>query len=81
MTKPTVVIPHSWDMETWPASVWPGSAKRARYVVRAYRDQLHRHGALTRIGRTLVFLGAGYQKFLAANAARVHEFDIAPNRS
>jgi hypothetical protein len=41
--------------------------------------QLHKCGAVTRIGRTLVFKGAGWVKWLYANAARVIEYDLPMN--
>lgn len=75
-----LALPHSWDLETWPAHVWPCERERARLVVRAHKAELHAFGALTRIGRTLVFLGAGYQKWLASNVSRVTEFDVPMNR-
>jgi hypothetical protein len=73
-------LPHSWGFEDWPDGVWPGKA-RARYVVRANRAELMRCGALSRPGRELVVLGAGYAYWLARASDRVEGFDIAPNRS
>jgi hypothetical protein len=48
-------------------------------MVRAHRAELHAYKALTRIGRGLVFLGDGYQKFLNGGIARVIDYGIAPN--
>lgn len=48
-------------------------------MVRMHRSELHRVGALTRIGRTLVIRGAGYEKWLNKNAVRVDGYDVAPN--
>lgn len=74
-------MPHSWSIEDWPADVFPNKPSRGRYLCRAYRDQLLAAGALTRIGRDLVVLGAGYASWLVANTGRVCDFDIAPNRT
>jgi hypothetical protein len=76
----TAALPHSWDLATWPPHVWPGSADRARYVVRMHRRELHAFGGLTRIGKTLVFLGAGYAKWLRSNAPRVVAYDVPMGR-
>lgn len=72
--------PHSWDMEHWPEHVWPHTRDRARYVVRLYRDDLVREGALSRVGRELVFFGARYSRWLEKRAALVPDFEIAANR-
>ena len=76
--NPPPTLPHSWGLHDWPAGVWPG-ADRARYVLRAHRTELIRYGALTRIGRELVVLGAGYAQFLAAQTERVESYQIPPN--
>jgi hypothetical protein len=47
-------------------------------VVRGHRAEMHALGALTRIGRTLVFRGAGYEKWLNANAPRV-DYELPMN--
>ena len=72
-------LPHSWSLRDWPEGVYPGAA-RARYAVRAHRAELLACGALTRIGREIVVLGAGYSAWLAQQAGRVEGFEIAPNR-
>ena len=64
-------LPHSWDIEHWPVSVWPHSPKRAKYVLRAFRDELMRCGALVRIGREIIVLGKGYGYFLEQGRADV----------
>lgn len=66
--------PHSWDLDHWPSAVWPGNRERASWVLRAYRNELLYHRALTRIGKRLVVLGAGYEKFLAARMKNVEGF-------
>jgi len=68
------MFPHSWDLSCWPAEVWPGESKRGRWIVRSYRDELMRHGALSRAGRTLVVLGTGYARWLEQRAANVPGF-------
>jgi hypothetical protein len=50
--RPT--LPHSWPISDWPADVYPNDPKKARYTVRAHKDDLHRMGALVRVGRELV---------------------------
>lgn len=64
----------SWDLEHWPADVYPHSESRARYLVRAYRDELIRAGALTRVGRELVVMGDGYARFLKERTVNVPGF-------
>lgn len=67
----TAAAPHSWDLEHWPPEVYPGSEPRARYLCRAYRDELLAAGALTRVGRELVVLGARYARWLESRACEV----------
>lgn len=74
------LVPHSWDIEHWPAHVYPHTPNRGRYVVRAHRNELIDAGALIRVGRDLVVIGAPYTKFLAKRAEHVATYDIAPNR-
>jgi hypothetical protein len=73
-------VPHSWPIEDWPPNVYPCRASRGRYIVRAHRNELVAAGALTRIGRDLVVLGAGYSAWLAKQSSKVDGFEIAPNR-
>ena len=75
----TEKIPHSWSVDDWPVGVYPGKASRGRYVIRSHRDELVAADALTRIGRDLVVLGAGYSAWLAKQGGRVAGFEIAPN--
>jgi hypothetical protein len=76
MSKPkTEAAPHSWDVAEWPAHVWPNDADRARWIVRAYRDQLLYHHALTRVGKRLVVLGAGWTRFLSVRADDVKRYN------
>lgn len=66
--------PHSWDLEHWPAHVYPHATGRARYLVRVHRDELLVAGALTRVGREFVVLGARYTRWLERQASGVSEF-------
>jgi hypothetical protein len=74
-------VPPSWDIEHWPANVYPHTPNRGRYVVRSNKTELLNEGALTRVGRDLVVIGAGYARFLAKRAKNVASYEIAPNRS
>jgi len=67
-------LPHSWDLASWPASVWPGSGERARWTLRAYRGELLEAGALSRAGKTLIILGKGYGRWLDRRITKVGEF-------
>jgi hypothetical protein len=73
-------LPHSWCIEDWPSYVAPGNASRGRHLVRMHQNELVACGALTRIGRRLTVLGAGYAVFLTRGMSRVDGFEIAPNR-
>lgn len=64
-------FPHSWDIARWPHDVWPGDAHRARWLIRAYRNELMQYGALSRAGRTLIVIGRGYAAWLEQRAAHV----------
>lgn len=73
-------VPHSWDLEGWPATVFPGTTSRAKYIVRTHKDELIREGALARVGRELVVFGARYTRWLEKRASEVPGFVPAPNR-
>lgn len=73
-------LPHSWDLEGWPSTVFPGTTSRARYIVRTHRDELIREGALARVGRELVVFGARYVRWLEKRASEVPGYVPAPNR-
>lgn len=76
----TSPLPHDWTFDNWPGDVFPYTARRARHLVRQHQAELLRAGALTRVGRTLVILGAGFQKWLASQTPRVTDFDVPANR-
>lgn len=63
--------PHSWDIEHWPAAVYPHTSGRARYLVRSHRDELLVAGALSRVGRELIIIGAKYSRWLEKGASNV----------
>jgi hypothetical protein len=65
---------HSWELITWPPEVWPHEPSRAAWLARTYRKELIDAGALTRIGKRLVFIGAGYTRWQQRRARHVVEF-------
>jgi hypothetical protein len=80
--SPVLPTPQSWSLKTWKEQaphVWPGDGTRARMLVRLHRAELTSFGALTRIGRELVFIGVGYQKWLASNTSRVPGYEVPMN--
>lgn len=85
MSKPKITAaqpaPHSWAIESWPPHVYPHSPGKGRYLVRCNRSALVAAGALTRVGRDLVLLGAPFSKWLESQSSRVDGFEIAPNRT
>ena len=68
-------IPHSWDLKSWPPEVFPGTSDRARWLLRAYRNELIASGALARTGKTLVVIARGYSKWLDKRVAHVTSFE------
>lgn len=70
----------SWAVKSWPATVFPGSPGRGRRVVREHRNELLQAGAIVRVGRELVVIGARYQRWLEKQAANVADFECAANR-
>lgn len=69
-----VSIPHSWALDDWPSHVYPGKSSKAKYICRAHRDELVAAGALVRVGRDLVVMGAPYSAWLSKQASRVNDF-------
>lgn len=67
-------VPHSWELKTWPPEVWPHTRDRASWVAKAYRSELLELNALSRVGTTLVFIGAEYTKWLKRRSRKVVEF-------
>jgi hypothetical protein len=66
--------PHSWDLEHWPGHVYPHTESRARWLIRAHRDELILAGAMTRVGRELVMFGNEYSKWLQSKKPHVRDF-------
>jgi hypothetical protein len=80
-TTATPQLPHDWTIKTWPRDVYPYDGGRARHLLRVNEMALLKAGALTRIGHEIVVLGAGYARWMAANAVRVNaEYEVAANR-
>jgi hypothetical protein len=73
-------LPHSWDFSTWPSSVFAGNGQRAKYLFRVHRSAMLAAGACARIGRTIVFIGEGYARFLRKGAVRIEGFEIAATK-
>lgn len=74
-------IPHSWSIGTWPADVYPHDPARARWLLRAQRDELTAAGALARVGRELVILGDRYTRWLERQSANVVAYECPANKA
>jgi hypothetical protein len=73
----------SWSLKTWAKQaphIWPGNGEDGRGILRAHKAELYQCGALTRVGREIIFLGPGYQTWLVSNKSRVFDYEIPPNR-
>jgi hypothetical protein len=68
------LAPHSWDFEHWPSHVYPHSENRARWLLRSKRAELLAAGAVVRVGREFVFIGAKFTRWLQMNACAVPNF-------
>lgn len=71
IARSAVQAPHSWDLEHWPQDVYPHSESRARWLLRAHRQELLAAGALARVGRELVIFGDRYTRWLQAQSVNV----------
>jgi hypothetical protein len=74
-------IPHSFLLKNWPPHVAPGSVSKARRMVREYRTELTAAGALARVGRELVIIGARFEKWLQKRGAEVPGYECPANRA
>lgn len=74
-------LPHSWAISEWPASIYPNSDKRARYLIRANRHDLAQAGALVRVGRELVVIGEKYGRWLQMKASNVPGYECPANKA
>jgi hypothetical protein len=82
MPKPKVApMPQSWRLRDWPPEVVPNSTSAAKHLIRTHREELRKHGALSRVGRDIIVIGEGYAAFLASKMKRVDNYSIAPNRT
>lgn len=70
----TTALPHSWDFSCWPAGVFPGDTDRAKYLFRSNQRDLLAEGACARVGRTIVFFGVQYDRWLQRRRANVPGF-------
>lgn len=73
-------VPHSWPLIAWPADVYPNDTRKARHMLRCYKDELVRAGALVRVGRQLVIIGSKYEAWLQGLSAKVAGFECPANR-
>ena len=74
-------MPPNWEINRWPPNVFPHEPERARSFVRRYQKELIECGALTRIGRIRVVLGAGYAAFLEMGRGRVEGYEANCNKA
>jgi hypothetical protein len=77
----SLTVPHSWSVAQWPASVFPGSAAKARYLIRAHKSELVTAGAIVRVGRELVTIGSKYIRWLETKASQVQDYQCTANSS
>jgi hypothetical protein len=72
--------PHSWSLKEWPQDYYPNDSSKATYLVRAHRDELTAAGALVRVGRELVIIGAPYVRWMQKKGAAVHGYECPANK-
>ena len=77
----TPTIPHSWPVKHWPQDTYPNDPRKAKYLVRAHRDELTDAGALVRVGRELVIIGAPYIRWMQKKGRAVHGYECGANKS
>jgi hypothetical protein len=73
-------LKHSWLVKQWPENIAPGNPVAARAFIRRNRPALIRCGALARVGKDLVVLGAGWAAFLAVSMRNVEGYQCPGNR-
>jgi len=76
----TTSTPHSWSLKDWPQDIYPSTPSKARYLIRAHRDELTAAGALVRVGRELVIIGAPYVRWMQKKGAAVPNYECGANR-
>jgi hypothetical protein len=75
-------VPSSWAAADWDSKapgVYPGSARRARKLLKVHRSALLAHGALGRVGRGIVIFGDGYSRWLAEHVRNVAGYQCPAN--
>jgi hypothetical protein len=71
---------HSWSIKNWPTDVYPNDSQKARYLIRANRDELTREGALVRVGRELVVIGERYVRWMQKKGSGVPDYECPANK-
>jgi len=59
--------------------VYPNTTSRARYLIRAHKTELLAAGALCRVGRELVVIGAKYHRWLEERCSDVPGYESNAN--
>jgi hypothetical protein len=72
--RPAFLAPHSWEFKSWPENVWPNTPARGQWICRAYRRELVAAGALSRIGKNIVVMGAPYTRWIESRIDQVIDF-------
>lgn len=83
MSRPTSAqpAPHSWSVHEWTERaphVYPHTTESGSYLCRANQDELVKFGALVRVGRDRVIIGAKYDKWMQSRG--FPEMDLPMNR-
>jgi hypothetical protein len=74
VAKSTSGVPHSWDVASWPSTVWPGDAKRGAWVIRSNKSELVAAGAIARVGKTRVIIGGPFVRWLERRVTRFADY-------
>jgi hypothetical protein len=64
----------AWALKAWPENVYPHSYEKARRLFYRNRASMIKAGAVTRIGRDLVFDGERYLKWLRGHVKDVEGY-------
>jgi hypothetical protein len=73
-TSAAIVVPHSWSLANWPASVWPNDPDKAHWVIRSNKSELIAAGAISRIRKTIVIIGQPYVRWVERRVTRVADY-------
>jgi hypothetical protein len=60
-----VPVPHSWTLADWPTHVFPGDARKGRYLVRIYRAELVKARVVARLGKQIIIRGGPFCNWLS----------------